>query len=489
MTGVLLAPVVGILSDKYGRIILLKSGAFLGYISIIMIFYGVIKDSYRIVLAAQIFYGSYIAVTNPTMDALLADSVESGTRSRVYTLKVMVLQIANSVGPLLSISLFLYFGNEWNMETIKIVVCVGLGLFAIPVTLLLSMFKKSFDHYIPGAGETQRYDMLPSRSNHNESLDNENANIEMKEKISDDKFESQTTLSSINDACSAAGEARSASDTEFMESSGSGAVVKERESGDEETSYCKVPCMPCCDNVLLVPAMISMSDVITGLASGMTVKFFPIFFLHVLQMDPIQVQTIYLISPFFIAFSAPILQGLSCKYGRILVTCCVKSLGVILLFAMAILTIKVTDNTERLPVNDIHENSMTHGGSFDGVEELPSISSFGAESEVSKHQPGAIWVWTIIFIYLVRTALMNSTKPLTKSILMDFVPKHQRGRWQSLESVNMATWSGSAVLGGYLIDEYGFAGIFCATAVMQACAMIPLLKINHAVPMEGREQK
>ena len=84
---------------------------------------------------------------------------------------------------------------------------------------------------------------------------------------------------------------------------------------------------------------------------------------------------------------------------------------------------------------------------------------------------------------------MNSTKPLTKSILMDFVPKHQRGRWQSLESVNMATWSGSAVLGGYLIDEYGFAGIFCATAVMQACAMIPLLKINHAVPMEGREQK
>eukprot|EP00605_Chrysophyceae_sp_TOSAG23-4_P001161 GSChrysophyteH1.ASY1.ANO1.1269.1 assembled CDS len=418
MTGVLLAPVVGILSDKYGRIILLKSGAFLGYISIIMIFYGVIKDSYRIVLAAQIFYGSYIAVTNPTMDALLADSVESGTRSRVYTLKVMVLQIANSVGPLLSIALFLYFGNEWNMETIKIVVCVGLGLFAIPVTLLLSI------------------------------LDNENANIEMKEKVSDDKFESQTTLSPINDACSAAGEARSASDTEFMESSGSGAVVKERESGDEETSYCKVPCMPCCDNVLLVPAMISMSDVITGLASGMTVKFFPIFFLHVLQMDPIQVQTIYLISPFLIAFSAPILQGLSRKYGRILVTCCVKSLGVILLFAMAVLTIKV-----------------------------------------SKHQPGAIWVWTIILIYLVRTALMNSTKPLTKSILMDFVPKHQRGRWQSLESVNMATWSGSAVLGGYLIDEYGFAGIFCATAVMQACAMIPLLKINHAVPMEGREQK
>lgn len=62
---------------------------------------------------------------------------------------------------------------------------------------------------------------------------------------------------------------------------------------------------------------------------------------------------------------------------------------------------------------------------------------------------------------------MNSSKPLTKSILMDIVKKEQRGRWSALEAINAATWSGSAMLGGYLIDRYGIVQNFIITAALQ----------------------
>jgi hypothetical protein len=37
---------------------------------------------------------------------------------------------------------------------------------------------------------------------------------------------------------------------------------------------------------------------------------------------------------------------------------------------------------------------------------------------------------------------------------MDFVPKQERARWKSLESVGAFGWCGSAALGGILADKY-----------------------------------
>ena len=67
---------------------------------------------------------------------------------------------------------------------------------------------------------------------------------------------------------------------------------------------------------------------------------------------------------------------------------------------------------------------------------------------------------------------------------MDAVPKQQRGRWQGLESINAATWAGSAVVGGILIDHYGYVvGIFVTTAYM-LCSMLPIIWIVSLIPAE-----
>lgn len=63
---------------------------------------------------------------------------------------------------------------------------------------------------------------------------------------------------------------------------------------------------------------------------------------------------------------------------------------------------------------------------------------------------------------------------------MDHVPPHARARWNSLEGLTVFTWSGSAVLGGYIIDTHGYRVCFVITAcvylvgVMVEMLVIPL---------------
>ena len=51
-------------------------------------------------------------------------------------------------------------------------------------------------------------------------------------------------------------------------------------------------------------------------------------------------------------------------------------------------------------------------------------------------------------VHLTRMAFANATRPLLRSILMDYVAKRHRGKINALESVRAMSWSGSAALGG-----------------------------------------
>mmetsp|Transcript_9598 Transcript_9598/g.29064 ORF Transcript_9598/g.29064 Transcript_9598/m.29064 type:complete len:140 (+) Transcript_9598:1167-1586(+) len=90
---------------------------------------------------------------------------------------------------------------------------------------------------------------------------------------------------------------------------------------------------------------------------------------------------------------------------------------------------------------------------------------------------------------IVRTGLMNCTYPLTESILMDTVPRGQRARWKSLESITAFGWCGSAVIGGALADKYDYAFTFLITAGLQAAGLSLFLLIRHVVPTEKKLDK
>eukprot|EP00977_Amphora_coffeiformis_P008155 scaffold1827_cov167-Amphora_coffeaeformis.AAC.3 len=90
----------------------------------------------------------------------------------------------------------------------------------------------------------------------------------------------------------------------------------------------------------------------------------------------------------------------------------------------------------------------------------------------------------LVPIYIFRTALMNASYPLEESILMDFVPKNQRGRWKSLESIASFGWCGSAALGGWASDHaHGdYTYTFRITAVIQSLGVLTWALLLPLVP-------
>ena len=186
------------------------------------------------------------------------------------------------------------------------------------------------------------------------------------------------------------------------------------------------------------------ADLLGGLASGMTIKFFPLFFKNMTHLSPGEVNTVTIATTFLMIFGSVSSQKLASRIGRMPVILVYKLLGIILLFVMALR-------------KDLWED------------------------------------WAIIVpIYCARTVLMNSTAPLHKSILMDHCGKEQRARWNALDSIVTFGWSGSALLGGILADKHGFGYTFLITAILQSVGFLCLVGLGTLVDdkadMRSREE-
>jgi MFS family permease len=174
-----------------------------------------------------------------------------------------------------------------------------------------------------------------------------------------------------------------------------------------------------------IPYIIFAQDLIAAFGSGMTIKFFPLFFKDEIGMTPSQVQVIFCIAPLVMAMTSTLGSKLaSSGFGRVQTQLLFSMLGVSCLYGMVFFQ---------------HFLSLR-----------------------------PLW---LVPIYVARTSLMNGSYPLQESILMDFVPKHSRGRWKSLDSVASFGWCGSAALGGWLADKYDYTYTFLITAILQSVAI------------------
>ncbi|MHA2169474.1 MAG: MFS transporter [Candidatus Kariarchaeaceae archaeon] len=93
----------GYFADKYRRDLLLKSAAGIGIIAIGVAFYA---SSLIQILIALIFWGLFQGITRPSLEAIFADSVITGNRSRIYSLKHTVQQVSMASGPFVNVGLF-----------------------------------------------------------------------------------------------------------------------------------------------------------------------------------------------------------------------------------------------------------------------------------------------------------------------------------------------------------------------------------------------
>lgn len=335
--------------------------------------------AYTHMCIALIFWGICKGLWNPALEALFADSIASGNRSNLYTVKYAVLVAATASGPALNFVIFYIIGDYWSLHRLTTAFSVGIALTGV------SFFVTPFldDRFALGI-ESEPL---------NESLLQENYLV-----IS-----------------------------QFPQSYETIRHIVYRITGLEM-------------NQEWIPFIITSSDILYGIASGMTIKFFPLFFEFKSNMHPTSVSLIFVLAPLSVVVSSIMAQKLSRHYGKVQTILCIELAGIILLLVLALM------------------------------------------------KP----MWSIFFVvapvYIVRTALMNSSYPITKSILMDCVSKATRAKWNSLESITSFGWSGSAALGGFLIDRFDYGVTFAVTAGIQFISWTILLLLLPLVPCDELSQ-
>jgi len=178
-----------------------------------------------------------------------------------------------------------------------------------------------------------------------------------------------------------------------------------------------------------VARIMCTSEFLILLGAGMTVKFFPIFFLEEVGTPPIEFNIANVILPLALATTTIIVLKISKCIGRLLV--------ITLLFAC-------------------------------GAGTLILLAS-------------QYNMYVLLVVYVLRYVLANGGNSLWKAILMQHVQRKNRGKYASLELLMGTCWTGSASLGGYLAEWKGFRFIYYVTSGIYLCgsAMIcPLLSVK-----------
>ncbi|CAJ1354629.1 unnamed protein product [Effrenium voratum] len=171
--------------------------------------------------------------------------------------------------------------------------------------------------------------------------------------------------------------------------------------------------------------------------AGMTIKFFPLFFRVDYHFTPLELCILDFAYPLCISVMMELCQRLSKRMGR-----------------------------------------------------LSAIAFF--------HFFGALFLWALSYshplslvlpLFLLRGALMNARGPIVRAVVMDLVPSDMRGRWNSIQSMQAFSWSGSAALGGYLVDLAGdYRFTFVVTAGIYSFAFLGYIPIALLWPKRQRSE-
>ncbi len=169
------------------------------------------------------------------------------------------------------------------------------------------------------------------------------------------------------------------------------------------------------------------SSLIIGIGAGMTLKYFSTFFKEQYFLSPASVSLIMGFTAIFTGLASITVQKLSKSKGRIQMIFAFESIATICLFIIAT---------------------------------YPSL-------------------WILIPIFIMRGSFMNAGEPLSRSILMEIVPKKHRAKVNSIQTIAWGLfWNFSAVIGGYLVGDvepYNFRLNFIVTACIYVIGVTLLL--------------
>ena len=351
----------GYLADKFRRDIIIKIAAVIGITAIGLIAFG---NSFITIFVSLVLLGMFSSLLVPSYEAIFADSILSGYRSKIYSWRYLLNQIGNSVGPFLAAIFYIIFGNVWNLTTIKRVIYVGLAIYSIAL-ILLFFFK---DKRVMGK-------------------------------------ESEAIAEEVTE------------------------IVKEQKGRltlniDSEKA------------IKLIPFLLVGFNLIVAAGAGLSMQYFSVFFAVEYIILPVWLNIIIGATSLVTGLFGLAFQKISLRLGR----------------SQTIF--------------------LTH---FTATALLLIITIY----------PPLV---VLIPFYILRGSLMNGNQPLSRAILMDIIPKKNRGKWNSINLIaHQVFWNASAVLGGFVIgDNNRFYLSFIITTFVYIVAAIPIVII---MPFIGKERE
>jgi len=184
----------------------------------------------------------------------------------------------------------------------------------------------------------------------------------------------------------------------------------------------------------LLAGTLEFSSFVTAIGAGMTVKFFPLFFRVDYKFTPIEVCLVSFIYPVSISAMMQVCIRVSKRFGRLHTILVFHVIGTSCLWALCYVRSLIL----------------------------------------------------VIPLFLLRGSLMNAKGPIARAVVMDLVPAHTRGRWNSIQSILSFSWSGSALLGGFLADATDYRLTFMVTAVIYTVAGLILCPLLWLYPGDTR---
>ncbi|MHA1441725.1 MAG: MFS transporter [Candidatus Heimdallarchaeota archaeon] len=187
---------------------------------------------------------------------------------------------------------------------------------------------------------------------------------------------------------------------------------------------------------LVIPMLLVIGNVIIGVGAGMSIKFFPNLFKDQYLLNPIVIQLIMGGTALATGLLAIVSQKVSLKLGRVQTIFFAQFIATACLLVLSV---------------------------------YPPLAA-------------------LIPIFIFRGSFMNAGQPLSRSILMDLIPKKQRGRWNSIEAIAWGLfWNASALIGGFIVgpnNNYNLC--FIITTFVYIIGMIPIIIM---MPLVGKERE
>jgi MFS family permease len=354
-------------------------------------------------------------MNNAPLASILADSLRSGNRTKITTINYALGLLGSSSGPAIACLFFWQFGDDWNLSTLRYCLYTGIG-----IQLIGCLFLPFFDDSktLGAESESLVQEDVPVSSKIAESRPQDvGSHVQNFQHSNNVKNVDNTTMLLHNDQMQETlidaqlAEEMKASEEEFQ------SQLSKKNLGHQTLN--------CCCFVLRVshiPYIIFSSDIIMAIGAGMTVQYFALFFKDDYNLVPFAIAIIYFLNPLMIALFSYLAFPVTRIIGRAVTAVLCDAIGTACIILMSF-----------------------------KFSTYPTIAMF-----------------------LFRTAAMNAGYPTQRSMLMDVVAKHNRGKWNAAESITSFTWTGSAALGGYLIKYHDYRYTFLITGFIYSLSTLLL---------------